>query len=193
MTHSHAGLLLDMGLGKTVVTLTVLHRLLYDEFALNKALVIAPKRVAEDTWSREAEKWDHLADLRVVKVLGTAKQREAALRQDGDVYVINRENVVWLVETLGSHWPFDGIVIDELSSFKSSRSKRWRALRRVVGCANYVYGLTGTPATISRRRQYILVLQIGQHCTQNHAPGNQHIHRCRPFSRSNRTSGFALR
>lgn len=146
MTHSHAGLLLDMGLGKTVVTLTVLHRLLYEQFALNKALVIAPKRVAEDTWSREAEKWDHLADLRVVKVLGTAKQREAALRQDGDVYVINRENVVWLVETLGSHWPFDGIVIDELSSFKSSRSKRWRALRRVVGCANYVYGLTGTPA-----------------------------------------------
>ena len=146
MTHSHAGLLLDMGLGKTVVTLTVLHRLLYDEFALNKALVIAPKRVAEDTWSREAEKWDHLSDLRVVKVLGSAKQREAALRQDGDVYVINRENVVWLVETLGSHWPFDGIVIDELSSFKSSRSKRWRALRRVIGCANYVYGLTGTPA-----------------------------------------------
>ena len=132
MTHSHAGLLLDMGLGKTVVTLTVLHRLLYDEFALNKALVIAPKRVAEDTWSREAEKWDHLSDLRVVKVLGSAKQREAALRQDGDVYVINRENVVWLVETLGSHWPFDGIVIDELSSFKSSRSKRWRALRRAV-------------------------------------------------------------
>ena len=85
MTHSHAGLLLDMGLGKTVVTLTVLHRLLYDEFALNKALVIAPKRVAEDTWSREAEKWDHLSDLRVVKVLGSAKQREAALRQDGDV------------------------------------------------------------------------------------------------------------
>ena len=136
MTHSHAGLLLDMGLGKTVVTLTVLHRLLYDEFALNKALVIAPKRVAEDTWSREAEKWDHLSDLRVVKVLGSAKQREAALRQDGDVYVINRENVVWLVETLGSHWPFDGIVIDELSSFKSSRSKRWRALRREIGRAH---------------------------------------------------------
>ena len=97
MTHSHAGLLLDMGLGKTVVTLTVLNRLMYEEFSLNRALVIAPKRVAEDTWSREAEKWDHLSGLRVVKVLGTAKQRTAALAQDGDVYVINRENVVWLV------------------------------------------------------------------------------------------------
>lgn len=146
MTHNHAGLLLDMGLGKTVVTLTVLNRLMYEEFSLNRALVIAPKRVAEDTWSREAEKWDHLSGLRVVKVLGTAKQRAAALAQDGDVYVINRENVVWLVETLGARWPFDGIVIDELSSFKSSRSKRWRALRRVIGAANYVYGLTGTPA-----------------------------------------------
>lgn len=146
MTHSHAGLLLDMGLGKTVVTLTVLNRLMYEEFSLNRALVIAPKRVAEDTWGREAEKWDHLSGLRVVKVLGTAKQRTAALAQDGDVYVINRENVVWLVETLGARWPFDGIVIDELSSFKSSRSKRWRALRRVIGAANYVYGLTGTPA-----------------------------------------------
>lgn len=146
MTHNHAGLLLDMGLGKTVVTLTVLNRLMYEEFALNRALVIAPKRVAEDTWSREAEKWDHLSGLRVVKVLGTAKQRAAALAQDGDVYVINRENVVWLVETLGARWPFDGVVIDELSSFKSSRSKRWRALRRVIGAANYVYGLTGTPA-----------------------------------------------
>lgn len=145
MTHSHAGLLLDMGLGKTAVTLTVLNRLMYEEFSLNRALVIAPKRVAEDTWSREAEKWDHLSCLRVVKVLGTAKQRTAALAQDGDVYVINRENVVWLVETLGARWPFDGIVIDELSSFKSSRSKRWRALRRVIGAAKYVYGLTGTP------------------------------------------------
>lgn len=146
MTHSHAGLLLDMGLGKTAVTLTVLNRLMYEEFSLNRALVIAPKRVAEDTWSREAEKWDHLSCLRVVKVLGTAKQRTAALAQDGDVYVINRENVVWLVETLGARWPFDGIVIDELSSVKSSRSKRWRALRRVIGAAKYVYGLTGTPA-----------------------------------------------
>lgn len=146
MTHSHAGLFLDMGLGKTVVTLTVLNRLIYEEFALNRALVIAPKRVAEDTWSREAGKWDHLRGLRVVKVLGTAAQRAAALAQDGDVYVINRENVVWLVETLGANWPFDGIVIDELSSFKSARAKRWKALRRVAGMATYVYGLTGTPA-----------------------------------------------
>jgi SNF2 family DNA or RNA helicase len=102
--------------------------------------------VAEETWTTEADKWDHLRDLRISKVLGTEKQRLAALATPADIYVINRENVVWLVETLGKDWDFDGIVIDELSSFKSSRSKRWRALRRVIPSARYVYGLTGTPA-----------------------------------------------
>ena len=135
-----------MGLGKTVVTLTVVQRLIWQEFAAQKCLVIAPKRVAEDTWSREAEKWDHLSDLRISKVLGTPKQRMAALAADADVYVINRENVVWLVETLGTKWDFDILVVDELSSFKSSKSKRWRALKRVAGLCSYVYGLTGTPA-----------------------------------------------
>ena len=123
-----------------------MQRLIWQEFAAQKCLVIAPKRVAEDTWSREAGKWDHLSGLRVSKVLGTPKQRMAALAADADVYVINRENVVWLVETLGTKWDFDILVVDELSSFKSSKSKRWRALKRVAGLCSYVYGLTGTPA-----------------------------------------------
>lgn len=132
--------------GKTVVALTHVNRLINEEFAASKFLVIATKRVAEDTWAQEAEKWDHLKDLKIDRVLGTEKQRIAALKSQADVYVINRENVVWLVEYLGKRWDFDGIVIDELSSFKSSRSKRWRALRRVAASAQYVYGLTGTPA-----------------------------------------------
>ena len=143
--HNRAALLLDMGLGKTVITLTRLAELFAD-FAIEKALVIAPKRVAEDTWTREAAKWDHLAGLRVVPVLGDQKHRLAALASAGDIYVINRENVQWLVETCGKHWDFDAIVIDELSSFKSPKAKRWRCLKRVAKLAKIVWGLTGTPA-----------------------------------------------
>lgn len=146
LNRPRAGLFLDMGLGKTVVTLTVINRLIREEFSATKALVIAPKRVAEDTWSTEAAKWDHLSGLRIAKVLGTEKQRIAALSSRADVYVINRENVVWLIEYLSSKWDFDILVIDELSSFKSSKAKRWRALRRVAATCDYVYGLTGTPA-----------------------------------------------
>lgn len=129
-----------------MVSLTYVKELL-DDFAANKVLVIAPLRVAQDTWSRESEKWDHLTDLRVSRVLGTAKQRTAALESDADVYVINRENVQWLVEYVGKKWPFDVVIIDELSSFKSSGSKRWRCLRRVIKLSKYVIGLTGTPAS----------------------------------------------
>lgn len=143
--HNRAALLLDMGLGKTVITLTRLSELFAD-FAVEKALVIAPKRVAEDTWTREAAKWDHLAGLRVVPVLGDQKHRLAALASAGDIYVINRENVQWLVETCGKHWDFDAIIIDELSSFKSPKAKRWRCLKRVAKLARIVWGLTGTPA-----------------------------------------------
>lgn len=143
--HNRAALLLDMGLGKTVITLTRLSELFAD-FAIEKALVIAPKRVAEDTWTREAAKWDHLTGLRVVPVLGDQKHRLAALAAPGDIYVINRENVQWLVETCGKHWDFDAIIIDELSSFKSPKAKRWRCLKRVAKLAKIVWGLTGTPA-----------------------------------------------
>ena len=143
--HDRAGLFLDMGLGKTVVTLTHAKELIYD-FKVNKVLVIAPLRVAQDTWSRESEKWDHLSDLTVSRVLGSAQQRIDALSRFADIYVINRENVQWLVEYLGSRWPFDMVVIDELSSFKSSKSKRWRCLKRVIRLSPYVVALTGTPA-----------------------------------------------
>lgn len=109
---------------------------------------MAPKRVAEATWTTEAAKWDHLKDLRVAKVLGTPEQRKKALRQDADVYVINRDNVQWLIEGLDKmkSWPFDMIVVDELTSFKHATTKRWRMLKRVARSSDYVLGLTGTPA-----------------------------------------------
>lgn len=125
----------------------MLNRLKYEEFAIRKALVIAPKRVAEDTWSREQAKWEHLKHLKVVKVMGAKDKRLAALKEQADIYIINRENVEWLVETLGTRWRFDAVVIDELSSFKSAKSKRWKALRKVIFGSRYVYGLTGTPAS----------------------------------------------
>lgn len=143
-------LLWGMGTGKTCTTLTAIDLLLNDYLEDGPALVIAPKRVAEDTWSKEAAKWEHLKHLKVVKIMGTAKQRIDALRSvyEGpfaDVYVINRENVVWLVEHLGGRWPFPIVVLDELSSFKSNQAKRWKALRRVRGRIKQIIGLTGTP------------------------------------------------
>ena len=135
-----------MGLGKTVITLTVLNDYIYTDFRVNKALVIAPKRVAEDTWTREADKWDHLHDLRIAKVLGTEKQRRAAVESEADVYVINRENTQWLVEHYGTTWKWDALVLDELSSFKNTHAKRWRMLKRVTQLCSVVWGLTGTPA-----------------------------------------------
>lgn len=134
-----------MGTGKTVTTLTALDRLLHDYLEDGPVLVIAPKRVAENTWSKEADKWEHLQHLRVSRVMGTEKQRLAALAASADLYVINRENVVWLVETLQNRWPFRIVVIDELSSFKSAQAKRWKALRRVRGRIDRLIGLTGTP------------------------------------------------
>jgi SNF2 family DNA or RNA helicase len=145
-----AGLLWGMGTGKTVTTLTAIDRLLYDYMEDGPVLVIAPKRVAEDTWSKEAAKWEHLQHLKVVKIMGTAQQRIDALRSvyEGpfaDVYVINRENVCWLIDNLVGRWPFKIVVLDELSSFKSAQAKRWKALRRVRGRIRRIIGLTGTP------------------------------------------------
>lgn len=140
------GLLLEMGLGKTVSTLTAVDELIYDRFEVSKVLVIAPKRVADDTWTSEAEKWDHLQHLAFSKVLGTAAQREAALQAEADIYLINRENVVWLVEKLRKCWPFDMVVVDELSSFKSNQAKRFKALRAIRPLTRRFVGLTGTPA-----------------------------------------------
>lgn len=142
----YIALFLEMGLGKTVSTLTAIDLLLNDYFDSQKILVIAPLRVADDTWAREVEKWDHLKHLSISKILGSVDQRRKALKQDADIWVINRENVVWLVSELGTSWDFDTVVIDELSSFKNSSSKRFRALRRVRPMMKRVIGLTGTPA-----------------------------------------------
>lgn len=122
---------------------------MHNRFEVDRVLVIAPKRVAEDTWTREAAKWDHLQGLTISPVLGSVKDRTEAIDRDADVYVIGRDNVVWLVELLQKRrrgWPFDMIVIDELSSFKNPQAKRFRALRKAVPCAQRVVGLTGTPS-----------------------------------------------
>lgn len=134
-----------MGTGKTVTTLTAIDRLLNDYMENGPALVIAPKRVAENTWSKECQKWEHLQHVRVSKIMGTAEQRRRALQTRADIYVINRENVVWLVDIFQNHWPFPIVVIDELSSFKSAQAKRWKALRRVRGRIKRLIALTGTP------------------------------------------------
>ena len=130
---------------KTVTTLTAVDRLLNDYLEDGPVLVIAPKRVAENTWSKECQKWEHLQHLRISKIMGTAKQRTDALNTEADIYVINRENVVWLIEHLNGAWPFPIVVLDELSSFKSAQAKRWKALRRVRGRIQRIIGLTGTP------------------------------------------------
>lgn len=141
----HCGLFLDMGLGKTVSTLTAVQQLI-DDCEVSRVLVVAPKKVAETTWSTEADKWDHLRGLRVVKVLGSEKQRCAALAEKADVYVTGRNNFVWLVGKYGGQLPFDVLVIDELTSFKSAKSERFKAMRIAVPSVKRVIGLTGTPA-----------------------------------------------
>ncbi len=137
-------LMLDMGLGKTVITLTVIWILLFDYFEFSKVLVVAPLRVAQDTWSKECEKWDHLKGLKVSKILGTEKERRIALVRKADIYIINRENVEWLCKNY--KFDFDMVVIDELSSFKSPTAKRFKALRKVRPKVKRIVGLTGTPA-----------------------------------------------
>ena len=141
-----AGIFLDCGLGKTVITLTAIAELMHNRFEISKALVIAPLRVAENVWDVEAKKWDHLKHLRVAKVLGSEKKRIQALASNADIYVINRENTKWLVDYYKKDWPFDMLVLDELSSFKSHRAKRFKALRKVRPLCKRVVGLTGTPA-----------------------------------------------
>lgn len=139
------GLFLDMSLGKTVITLTAIAELLARGEA-RRVLVVAPKRVAEVTWPDEVEKWAHLAHLRVARIAGTRGMREVAAKQDADVYIISRDNIAWLVETFGRAWRWDMLVLDELSSYKSPSSKRFKALRRVRPLVRRVVGLTGTPA-----------------------------------------------
>ena len=140
-------LFLDCGLGKTIITLTAISHLLYDSYEVSRVLIIAPLRVARDTWISELSKWEHLKGLRMERILGTPKERVQALSRKAELYVINRENVEWLVKHYaGRKLPFDMLVIDELSSFKNSRAKRFLALKKVLGQFSRVVGLTGTPA-----------------------------------------------
>jgi SNF2 family DNA or RNA helicase len=139
------GLFLEPGLGKTVITLSAIWELMFDYFEISKVLVIAPLRVAENTWTEELEKWDHLTFLRISKVLGSEKERIEALETPADIYVINRENVAWFCKICD--WDFDMLVIDELSSFKNPSSKRFKALRKKRPGIDRVVGLTGTPST----------------------------------------------
>lgn len=140
------GLFLDMGLGKTAVTLTAINDLRYNRFAIRKALIIAPKKVAEATWEAEADKWDHLRLLRFSRVMGTAVQRVKALCTPADVYVMSRDNVDWLVGYYRQDWPFDMVVLDESSSFKNPQSKRFKALKKIRSRISRLVELTGTPA-----------------------------------------------
>lgn len=146
LTDPALGLFLDMGLGKTVITLTAVNDLKYNRFAVSKVLVVAPKKVAESTWSKEAKKWDHLQMLRVVPVLGSQAKRIKALNTPADIWVINRENIPWLVEYYRNSWPFDMVILDEFSSFKNHQAKRFKALSWVRKQINRIIGLTGTPA-----------------------------------------------
>lgn len=144
LNQSICCLMLDMGLGKTVITLTALWQLTLDSFDVSRVLVIAPKRVAEDTWPKELAKWEHLTGLTSSLVLGSATERKAALQRKAFLYIINRENVAWLVKN--HYWDFDMVVIDELSSFKSNKAERFKAMKKVRPMVTRIVGLTGTPA-----------------------------------------------
>lgn len=144
LNQSICCLMLDMGLGKTVITLTALWQLALDSFDVSRVLVIAPKRVAEDTWPKELAKWEHLTGLTSSLVLGSAAERKAALQRKAFLYIINRENVAWLVKN--HYWDFDMVVIDELSSFKSNKAERFKSMKKVRPMVTRIVGLTGTPA-----------------------------------------------
>lgn len=146
IAHPAMGLFLDMGLGKTIITLTAINELKYGRFQIRKVLVIAPKKVAEATWQREAAKWDMVKHLRVSTVLGSTQKRIKALYTPADIYIINRENVVWLVEFFRNDWPFDMVVIDESSSFKNHAAKRFKALAAIRSHITRIVELTGTPS-----------------------------------------------
>lgn len=147
LEHPISAILLDMGLGKSVITLTAVNDLLFDSFEIHKVLVIAPLRVARDTWPAELEKWEHLHGLIYSVAVGTEAQRKAALLQKADIFIINRENVEWLVEKSGLPFDYDMVVVDELSSFKSYQAKRFRSLMKVRPFVKRIAGLTGTPSS----------------------------------------------
>ena len=143
----YAAVILDMGMGKTATTLSAINELMFDRYEVSKVLVIAPLRVANTVWSDEIEQWQELSHLRYSKIVGTHKQRQEALQKDADIYIVNRENIPWLVEECHPHFKWDMIVIDELSSFKSWQSKRFKAFMAMRPYMKRVVGLTGTPSS----------------------------------------------
>ena len=145
--HPYAAVILDMGMGKTATTLSAVNELMFDRFEVTKVLVIAPLRVANTVWSDEIEQWAELRHLRYSKIVGTPKQRKVALQKDADIYIVNRENLPWLVEQCSSYFKWDMVVIDELSSFKSWQSKRFKAFMAMRPYMKRVVGLTGTPSS----------------------------------------------
>lgn len=147
LAHKVSALFLDCGLGKTITTLTAINELMYDSFEISKVLIIAPLRVAQSTWKEEIEKWDHLNLLRYSIAIGDEKERLKALKQNSDIYIINRENVDWLVTKSGIDFNFNMLIIDELSSFKSHTSKRFKSLLKIRPYFERVVGLTGTPSS----------------------------------------------
>ena len=147
LAHKVSALFLDCGLGKTITTLTAINELMYDSFEISKVLIIAPLRVAQSTWKEEIEKWDHLNLLRYSIAVGDEKERLKALKQNSDIYIINRENVDWLVTKSGIDFNFNMLIIDELSSFKSHTSKRFKSLLKIRPYFEKVVGLTGTPSS----------------------------------------------
>ena len=146
-SHPIAAVILQMGLGKTVCTLTAIEHLIYDTFEVSKVLIVAPLRVAKVTWSDEIDKWDHLSHLTYSVAVGSEKERLLALKKKADLYMINRENLQWLIEKSGLPFDYDMVVLDELSSFKSWQSKRFRAFMKVRPKVQRVVGLTGTPSS----------------------------------------------
>lgn len=146
-THPISALLIDMGLGKTSITLTAIRNLLFDSFEVCKVLVIAPLRVAKNTWTDEIKKWEHLSTLTYSLIVGNENERLSALNEKADIYIINRENVDWLVNKSGYKFDFDMVVIDELSSFKNHQSKRFKSLMKVRPFVKRIVGLTGTPSS----------------------------------------------
>lgn len=146
-SHPEAAVFLDMGLGKTSITLTALNNLLFDYFDVHRILVVAPLRVARNTWSDEIEKWEHLHNLTFAIAVGTEKERLEALKKQADITMINRENLQWLIEKSGQPFEYDMVVIDELSSFKNHQAKRFKALMKVRPNVKRIVGLTGTPSS----------------------------------------------
>lgn len=146
-SHPISALFLDMGLGKTSITLSAINNLLFDSFEIHKVLTICPLRVARNTWCDEIKKWDHLRNIKYSIVVGTEKERISALNKKADIYIINRENVDWLVNKSGYKFDFDMIVIDELSSFKNHQSKRFKSLMKIRPKVKKIVGLTGTPSS----------------------------------------------